>query len=345
MQPKTSAVTVRHVAARAGVSQSTVSNVLNRPHAVAPDTLARVTAAIAELGFVRNDAARALRLGESQAVGIVVSEASSPYYAEVVQAAGVTLAAAGYSSLLGNSVQQRQVEGNLISLFEAQRVRGLLLAPVGGPPRELEAFEGRGVDVVYVDARAPRDDQCSVEVDHELGGEMAVRHLYSLGRRRLAIVRGPVELPQIAQRVRGAKRAAAALGLESEEIAISNYFVEGGSEAAAVLTSRPARRRPDGVFATNDLLAMGLVSRLIDGGVSVPGDIAVVGYDDIAMAAVARVPLTTLRQPARDIGSRAAALLVEELSEDGERPPTHQHEHTVFQPELVVRASTVPRNI
>lgn len=336
MRPRASAITVREVAARAGVALSTVSNVLNRPEVVAPETYARVMSAVSELGYVRNDAARALRLGESNAVGVIVSEASSPFFAEVTQAAGSMLAASGYATLLGNSVQDPRVENDLIGLFEAQRVRGLLISPMSDRPDSLGGFAGRGVPVVYVDVPAPSSEYCSVAGDNHLGARLVIEHLATRGRRRVAIVRGPAEFPQIRDRVAGAAVAARALGVELEEIVTSGYFVNAGVEAAAIIAARPSTGRPDAVFAVNDLLAMGVLAGLIDLDVDVPGEIAVVGYDDVSVASVARRPLTTVRQPAREIGSMSAAMLVDEI----ERPGAHRHEGKLLAPELVIRATS-----
>lgn len=331
------AVTVRDVAARAGVGLSTVSNALNRPHVLAPETLARVQSAIEDLGYIRNDAARALRLGTSRAVGIVVSEASSPFFADVTQAASLALGARKYSALVGNAVQDSSIERRLIELFESQRVRGLLIAPMSEEPPGLTSIVARGVPVVFLDVPAVGSHFCSVAVDDHLGATLAMQHLKSVGRSRVALVRGPAALPQIEVRSAGAHDFARVNGMTLEGVVTSGYFVQAGQEAAAIIASRKPQDRPDAILAVNDLLAMGVVSGLLDRGVAVPRDIAVVGYDDVSMAAVARVPLTTLRQPARDIGARAAALLMEEI----ESPDSHRHESTRFLPELIVRASTV----
>lgn len=330
-------MTVRHVAARAGVGLSTVSNVLNRPEAVAPATYARVMAAIEELGYVRNDAARALRLGESRAVGVIVADASSPFFADVTVAAGQALSEHGYSMLVGNSLHDAKVERGLIDLFEAQRVGGLLISPLTERPKGLGTFAGRGIPVVYIDVAAPVADYCSVAVDDAFGARLAVEHLASVGRKRLVLIRSDVDIPQIRERIRGAMSAAAELGITIEEITTSSGNVQGGAEAAAVIVGRTGARAPDGLFAVNDMLAMGAMAALIDRGVRVPSDIAVVGLDDSDMAVAARLPLTTVRRPARELGVRAAALLLEEIRTDDEHP----HESTLFAPELVVRASTI----
>lgn len=347
MSPRTSPVTVRDVAARAGVALSTVSKVLNRPDSVTPGVLVRVRAAIDELGYVRNEAARALRLGDSRAVGLLIRESSNPFSDQLADAAGEVLSVHDFTALLAVSAFSPKAERNLIKLFGAQQVRGLLITPVRERPAGLDGLVARGVPVVYLDARPPSSGYCSARVDDVLGARMAVEHLVSLGRRRIAVVRGRFELPQARDRITGAQAAAGPLGAEIEEVSpppigvavpsTSGYSIEGGLAAGAAIADRPPELRPDAVFAVNDLLGMGIVSALMDRGISVPHDIAVVGYDGIAPAAVARVPLTTIKQPALQIGTRAAALLIEEM----EAMPLHKHEDVVFAPELVVRASTV----
>jgi LacI family transcriptional regulator len=329
-------VTVRDVADRAGVALSTVSKALNRPHAVTPELMVRITDAIAELGYVRNEAARALRVGESNAVGLLLSEATSPFAAELAGAAGEYLSAQGYSVLVGSSALDPVAEGRLLRTFAAQRVRGVLMTPVSDSPSGLDSLASLSVPGVYLDSTAMRANSCAVSVDDYLGAQMAVEHLIGLGRRRIALVRGRVVHPQVHQRLESAKRVCASRGVELMEIVTGGYSVESGIEAGSILASRPKSARPDAVFAVNDLLAMGLVSSLVDRGFSIPRDIAVAGYDGLAVAAVARVPLTTVRQPGRDIAIRAAALLIEEM----ETPSEHEHEHTVMAPELIVRASS-----
>ncbi len=330
-------ITVRDVAELAGVSLSTVSNVLNQPNRVAAATRERVNAAIQQLGYVRNEAARALRLGESQAVGIVVSESTSPFYADVIRAADSTFTACGYSAMVSSAYHDPAVAERLIRLFEARRVRGMLFNPMATPRPELNAIMRHGVPVVHVDAQAPWPDACSVTTDHAAGGRMAVQHLASVGRTQVALVRGPAEVTQIALRMDAARDTCAELGIGCEEIVASTYFVRGGVQAGSVIASKPKSRRPDAVFAANDILAMGIISTLVERGIRVPGDVAVIGYDDTDFAIAARVPLTTVHQPAHDVGTRAASLLVDEI----EQPAQHQHENTVFLPELVVRASTI----
>lgn len=336
MQTGRAPVTARHVAERAGVALSTVSNVLNRPEIVSPDTLARVRAAIDELGYVRNDAARSLRLGRSRAVGLVLSEATSPFFDELARAAGSALSEHGFVPLVGNSVQDPDAEAELIRLFEAQRVQGILVSPVGPLPPTLDDLARRGVAVVSVDVPVESARFCSVAVDDEKGARLVVDHLVAAGRRRIALVRGPADLPQVAARVRGARAAASRAGAALEEIVAGSYFGEAGVAAGGRILEMGAER-PDAVFAVNDPLAMGVLAALVDGGVRVPDDIAVVGYDDVPLASLGRLPLTSVRQPVATMGATAADMLVAELR--GERH--HRHRAVTLDPELIVRASSV----
>lgn len=329
-------VSVREVAALAGVSLGTVSNVLNRPDKVAPSTVDRVQRAIAELGFVRNDQARQLRAGRSTTVGLVVLDAGNPFFSDLARGVEDAAAARHLAVLVGNSDESTERERTYVGLFEERRVAGLLITPAGDDLERLERLRAQGTPVVLVDRQAGTSGFPSVSVDDTLGGRLAVEHLAAIGRRRVAFVGGPFSIRQVADRHRGAVQAAADAGLEIEVVETASLSVHEGRRAGEALQARPAADRPDAVFAANDLLAVGLEQAFImRGSVSVPGEIAIVGYDDIAFAEAAVVPLTSVRQPARDMGTRALELLVEQA----DRPET-PGQQVEFAPELVVRAST-----
>ena len=180
----------------------------------------------------------------------------------------------------------------------------------------------------------------SVSVDSVVGGRMAVEHLIETGRRRIAFVGGPFDIRQVNDRLAGARVAAenAAAPVEIEVVATAAMTVEEGAAAGARILARPRRDWPDALFAANDLLALGLLQSLIvDGRMLVPDEIAIIGFDDIAFAAAAAVPLSSMRQPSRMIGRTALRILLEEAADPDIIP-----RQTVFQPELVVRASTAP---
>jgi LacI family transcriptional regulator len=331
-------VSVRDVAAAASVSVGTVSNVLNRPEKVSPATVERVTQAIAELGFVRNDAARQLRAGRSRSIALIVLDAGNPFFAEVARGAEDRAAAAGMSVLLGNSDERSDREDAYVELFREQRVNGVLVTPVDGDLGRLERLRTGGVPVVLVDHEDSGRAFGSVSVDDVEGGYLAVSHLLSIGRRRIAFIGGPGSIRQVADRLEGARRAIAEVpGATLEVIEMSALSVLQGREAGELLRGRAAADRPDAVFAANDLLAVGALQAFtLMSDLQVPRDIALIGYDDIDFASATVVPLSSIRQPAHLIGYTAVDLLLKDIE-----APDGEHERTVrFQPELVVREST-----
>lgn len=338
------AVSVREVAAAASVSVGTVSNVLNRPDKVAPATVARVLAAIDELGFVRNDAARQLRAGRSRSIGLVVLDVRNPFFTDVARGAEDRAAEDGMTILLGNTDDNADREAAYVDLFEEQRVHGVLISPMTDDPARLERLRSRGTPVVLVDRQAGDRSFSSVAVDDVVGGTLAVRHLLESGRRRIAFVGGPDNIRQVADRLEGARRAVAEVTDASlEVIATEGLTVLEGRAAGEGIRERAAGDRPDAVFAANDLLAMGVLQALMMlGTVRVPDDVALIGYDDIDFASAAVVPLSSIRQPAALIGYTAVDLLLREAAADaapGSDPPA-EREQVIFQPELVVRDST-----
>lgn len=339
-------VSIRDVATSAGVSVGTVSNVLNRPDKVSPATVERVHAAIDELGFVRNDAARQLRAGASRAIGLVILDGGNPFFSDVARGAETAAEKAGRVVLLGNSDQQVEREAHYLDLFEENRVLGILISPVGDVTARLARLRRRGTPAVLVDRQAELTDFSSVSVDDVRGGQLAAEHLLSVGRRRLTFVGGPLDLQQVADRLRGAQEAVRAANAEAtvsekvtfEVVEVPALTVEHGRAAAAELMSRPADERPDAVFAANDLVAMGVLQSLVMlGDLRVPDDVALIGYDDIDFARAAVVPLSSIRQPSALIGQTAMDILQDEIDD-----PAREPRRVVFSPELVVRASTVP---
>lgn len=331
-------VSIRDVAQRAGVSVGTVSNVLNRPDEVSADSVERVTRAIDELGYVRNEAARKLRAGVSATVGFVVLDGQNPFYADVVRGAEDEASSHGIAVLYGNTDEDPSREKVYLDLFREQQVRGLLIAPYGDVMTQLRRFRSSGIATVLVDRFSADGAFSSVSVDSVAGGRLAVEHLIDAGRRRIAFVGGPFDMRQVTDRLAGARSAAenAATRVALEVIATAAMTVEEGVAAGARLLARPRREWPDALFAANDLLALGLLQSLVlDGRLLVPDEIALIGFDDIPFAAAAAVPLSSVRQPSRMIGRTALRILLEEASDADSIP-----RQTVFPPELVVRRST-----
>lgn len=328
------APSIRDVAERAGVSLGTVSNVLNRPDKVSEATREVVLAAIAELGFVRNSQAAQLRAGTSRSLGLIVLDLANPFFHDIARGIEDVATELGYALVLCNSDEQAAREDRYLQLLEEQRVRGMLITPVGPMSERLDALRRRGTPTVLVDRHDPRVDCCSVAVDDVAGGELAGAHLVARGHRRIAYVTGPLSLRQCKDRLTGLRRAVADHDVAVDVIEVPALKARHGYEAARALFDDG--EAPTAVFCANDLLALGVLRAAVSTGRRVPEDIALLGYDDIEFAADAAVPLSSIRQPTLHIGRTAAQLLVEEC----DHPDSHAHQQIMFRPELVVREST-----
>lgn len=329
---------VKDVAAHAGVAVGTVSNVLNKPERVSDATREKVQQAIDELGFVRNEAARQLRAGLSNCVGLIVLESANPFFSDISQAAEDVASASGVSVLVGNSAQDEEREDAYLRLFEQQRVRGVLVCPISAVGPKLAKLRDHGIAAVIVDRDQTDGAFSSVSVDDVAGGQLAVRHLAELGHRRIAYVAGPVRVRQVMDRFEGAEREASRhRGTELEFVHTPTLTIAAGVEAGNAILDRPADQRPTAVFCGNDLLAIGVLQAAAGRGVRVPEELAIIGYDDIDFAAGAAIPLSSVAQPRQQIGQRAMELLLAEADDPGRTP-----QRVILQPTLVVRRSTDP---
>ncbi|MFC8923000.1 LacI family DNA-binding transcriptional regulator [Cellulosimicrobium sp. NPDC057127] len=325
---------VSDVARHAQVSVGTVSNVLNRPDRVSDATRERVLAAIAELSFVPSGPARQLRAGTITTVGAVVLDIANPFFTDVARGIEDRLARDDYTLMVASSEEDPGREARYLRLFEEHGVQGVMVVPATDDVDHLLALRARGVGVVLLDRPSPTPELASVAVDDVRGGELAARHLVEQGRTRIAFLNGPHAIRQCADRLRGVVRALDDAGLDPAEhlveVTLGSLNADGGEVATRALLARDDR--PTALFCVNDLVALGALRTLRREGVDVPGDVAVVGYDDVVFAGELATPLTSVRQPTHRLGERAADLLLA-----GTAAPA---EHVVFQPELVVRASS-----
>ena len=333
------ASSVKDVAARAGVSLGTVSNVLNRPDRVSPATRSRVEHAMRELGFVRNESARQLRAGHSRTLAYVLLDARNPFFTDVAEGAERAAEAAGLSLFLCHSDNRASREGDYLAHLVEQRVQGILVTPVDPHAAVLDDVRRNGTPLVIVDRTRDDGAFCSVAVDDELGGRLAVEHLARARPHAGRLHRRARHDRPGARPPRGARRAWADAGLPADQLTViptDALTVVEGRSAGERLMGIGRRRRPTAAFCANDLLALGLLQQLSTSGATVPGDLAIVGYDDIEFASAAAVPLTSVRQPRQELGRRAAELVLDEADN-----PEHVHQQLVFTPELVARRSTL----
>jgi LacI family transcriptional regulator len=331
---------MKDVATLAGVSVGTVSNVLNSPERVSESKRRRVEDAITKLGYVRNESARQLRVGRSRAIGLVVLDLSNPFFTDLARGAEEYVLSRGFTVQIGNSAQDREREQAQLDLFVQQQVRGILFAPIRDIGEQVAQIRRRGIPLVFVDHAGDMSYSCAVSVDDIEGGRLAVEHLLELGHRAVAFVGGPSALRQVRDRRIGAQLALTGHDANLLVVSTRSLDVASGIQAAGEIAALPDGERPTGVFAGNDLVAIGLLQGFVTHGFRVPEDIAIIGYDDIAFAAAAAVPLSSIRQPRELLGRMGAELLFTELDAlDNELP--HEHRHEIFTPELVARRSTL----
>lgn len=319
---------IKDVARLAGVSVGTVSNVLNRPEVVSPGTQEAVEAAMAQLNFHRNATARNLRSGATTIVGAVVSDVSNPFYTELLRGIEDRLDSEGFSLIICSSDGDADREARLLRMLAEQGVRGVLITPMDGTLGRLS--ELRRIDVPSVLMDAGPGEVPSVGVDGVRGGRLAIDHLLAQGHRRIAFLAAAENMAPSEQRLQGAVEAVRTAGLDPAEVLEIVHLEHPNASAGEAATTRllDSARPPTAVFTVNDIVALGALRALRERGVRVPQDVSVVGYDDLFLDTELAVPLTSVRQPMRELGWAAADLLL-----------TGQP-HELFIPELVVRESS-----
>jgi LacI family transcriptional regulator len=325
------AITISDVADRAGVSVGTVSNVVNRPDRVAEDTRNRVREAIAKLGWVPNGSAATLRAGRATLVGLILPDIRNPFFTEVARGAEDMAAASGEAIVVCNTDWLLASERRALDALARQRVRGIIINPAGEDERYLEWLAERGIALVLLDHRRSARHVPSVVVDDVLGGRLAGEHLLERGHRQIAFVNGPLAIPQCEDRRLGLVDALLDAGVDTERelVEIDVESMDASSGVAAV-EKIFATSSPTAIFCANDLLAIGVMRGLRVRSLRVPDDVAVIGYDDVELAAMTDPALTTVRQPAYELGATAYELL-----KLGAAP-----EQRSFSPHLVQREST-----
>ncbi|HET9596081.1 MAG TPA: LacI family DNA-binding transcriptional regulator [Anaeromyxobacteraceae bacterium] len=326
--------TMVEVARRARVSTSTVSHVVNGTRFVSPAARDRVQEAIGALGYRPNALARSLRVGQSHTLGLVVPDSANPFFAEVGRAVEQAAFAAGFSVILCNTENDAEREERYLTVLARKQVDGIVLVAAGERGGAARSLARSGVPVVAMDRERRGIAVDTVVADHRLGGRLATSHLARLGHRRIACVAGPARLSPSALRVAGYRDALreADLPLDPALLVHGDFRPAGAAAAARALLA--SARPPSAVFACNDLMALGVLSAAAAAGRRVPADLAVVGYDDIELAAFTAPPLTTVVQPRRELGRAIVDLLL-----DRTRHRERAARRVVLPVELRIRAS------
>lgn len=339
--PRTPArITINEVARVAGVSKATVSRVINsRP--VSEESRRRVVEAIRRLDFQPNAQARGLPLGRSRMVGVIIPVIANLFFARIIHGIEEVLSEQGYAMVLMSTNHEPDRELALVRAVTQRRVDGvLLITPRQTDDRTLDQYIVQsGSHLVLIDAESHSGDVSSVVVDNRSGGRMATQHLLDLGHRRIAAITGRPDAPETQERLEGYRAALAEARVPSrpEWIATGDYSPESGAAAAERLLALPPDLRPTAIFAFNDLMAEAVLSVLEEKGVRVPGDISVVGYDDLVVASLSRPRLTSVHQPLEQLGRIGARKLLKVIS--GEEPEPLR---IVLPVQLVIRESSGP---
>ena len=307
-------VTIAEVARRARVSKTTVSRVLNNKGDVDASTAIRVREVIAATGYTPSAGAVGLARGRTQTVGMLVPGLTWPWMGDVLQGVADVLEARGYGLLLNTMNRGEESLAQFARHVSANAFDGLLLVEPPDTLNYITSLHESGLPVVMIDDRGHHPGFPSVATSNCEGAADAAAHLLATGRSRIAMVTGPAEFGCTRDRTAGLRTRLAEAGVELDKrLLVEGDFTRGGGQAA-VADLLASGVRFDAVFAHNDLMAVGVLDGLQAAGRAVPDDVAVIGFDDISIAAHTRPALTTVRQPSREMGEAAAAMLLDNLN-------------------------------
>ena len=330
--------TLKNLAARAGVHPSTISRVVNNDPLlrVSSETRARIEALLAETGYRPDVVARSLRLRQTFVLAMVIPDITNPLFATIFLGIEDVASERGYSVLLANTGGSPDRERDHLRTVQARRVDGVVLASAVLRDSSVGWLREHNIAHVLVNRYSDQRD-LFVGADDFAGARMATAHLVSLGHRRIAHLAGGRGISTAVERRRGYLAALSEAGIEPSPALVveSGYLEDTGRRAMERLLALP--EPPTAVFAVNDMAAIGAQSAILDRGLRIPGDVALVGYNDVPLASRLEPPLTTLRVPVKDFGRISAEMLIERI-----RTGQTTRRRVILQPELIVRGSTVP---
>lgn len=325
---------IQDVAKRAGVSPATVSRYLRGQRVRSEEA---IRAAIKGYGYWPTAAARSLRSGVHYAIAVVVPDITNPFFAALVKGIESVFQAGPYSVLLANTDESSELEDTLLADL-VRRVDGIILAPATEQDQTPVHVREAGLPVVFVDRELKGEQFDSVLVDNAEGGRLAARHLLSLAHERIAIISGPLNTTPGRGRFEGFVAELADNGLEvmEEYCIVSDFRERGGHDAMLRLLA--SSERPTAVFSANNVMTVGALRALHSMRVQVPGEISLIGFDDLDLANVLRPPLTIINRPMEQQGVLAARLLLTRLIDRNVDEP----QRVVLPVELIERGSTAP---
>jgi DNA-binding LacI/PurR family transcriptional regulator len=330
--------TIYEVAQQAGVSTATVSRAINGKAPVAALTRRRVESAIRTLRYEPNHVARSLVTATTDTIAIVLPDITNPFFPDLVKGIQLLADERRYTVLLLNTGADLEREEHSLLALRRKRVDGVILVGMAMKGDRIVRALGADVPVVVLDRSISRLDATLVALDNIEGARLATQHLIDLGHQAIAHITGPEGLPLVAQRLSAYRKTLRAADIRPEpDLVVAGDFTEdGGYRAVDRLLAGGSRFTA--IFAANDLSAIGAMAALKAHGLSVPRNVSVVGFDAIHLSAYSTPPLTTVRQPAYEMGRKAAELLIDSIRATS----VHRPMKVLFKPDLIVRQSSAP---
>jgi LacI family transcriptional regulator len=330
-------ITIKDIAKELGVSYSSISRALNGKDGVSRATKDRIIKTAQKMGYEPNDLARGLVNKVSNTVGVIIPDINNPFFGEIV--AGITDASNenNYNIFLCISGWNPAIEKEYFNALRKKRVDGVIIKSAGNSGE----YDDIKTPLMMIERDSKYRDHDSVEVDNEFGGYLAVKHLLDCGYRRLAFILGKEDHLAFQRRLKGAVKALEEylIPFDQESMVIEGSFsIEGGRQAAKRLFERGDA--VDGIFCLNDIIALGVLQYCDENNIKVPGEVGVVGFDNISYAGLPQIRLTTIHQPKYELGKMLFETLLDEIRNKNTVRPTRK---IILNPELKVRKTTGKR--
>lgn len=327
-------VTIKDIARDIGVSYSSISRALNGKEGVSEETRKLIVEAAKRMGYEPNELARGLVNRVSKTIGVIIPDINNPFFGEIVT--GITEAAKEkeYDVFLCISDWNSANESDYFNALRKKRVDGIIVKPAGNENHDI--YGDIRTPLMIIERNDDKQDHNSVEVDNELGGYLAAKHLIDCGYKNPAFILGREDLKASMRRLKGAERALNEVGMKlvSGNVIEGSFTIEGGRIAAKSLFAN--NKKIDSIFAMNDLIGMGALHYLSENNINVPGQVGVIGYDNISYAGLPQIELTTIHQPKHELGRLLFETLLEEIQEKEEV----KIKKITLQPELKIRKTT-----
>ena len=324
-------VTIKDIAEYTGVSYATVSRTLNNCSGVNAATREKILSAAHEMGYRPNIHARSLKTNKTNTIALIVPDISNPFFADIALAVNEYAFAQGYTTILCSSNWNANIEKSQLEQLENQRVDGIIYKPSGKNPLDLSNLPMPNVLISCI----PGENETYIEVDNHEGGILAARHLVECGYQSYGFIGGSRESQSNSNRISGFCKGLELCGksIGADQILYGDFSLESGYEQAQKLMSGPDK--PEGIFCGNDLIALGVLQYLMENSYNVPEKIGVIGFDDIVLAGLPQIQMTTIAQPRFQMGAKASELLIHNINNKEKI-----EEHIILKPELIVRRST-----